>query len=258
MLDFLSTFTNTNSLAFPSTKAVDSSGGAATDGTEFIANMVNDSMWGWQQALLNSVGMTPSGVLESPSASQMLEAWRKMDIPGKLISVAWNDDPATLGIRAIMLSGQGILAANYPELDALVYVGNTANPTAAAFYHADDAAGVTRNTAGVYLILPNGRGRVIRGLDLTGAVDPDGATRELGDEQEDQLQGFKTDLNYLGKTNAGGFVNDAGLDFGNITGGTNLATQPTGSPITDGVNGTPRTGLETISKNLAANIMITY
>ena len=101
MLNYLSTFTNQNGLAFPDTAAIDASGGAATDGTEFIAAMVNDSMWGVWQALLNYVGLTPNGITEADGSSQVLEALRRFSIPGMMIHAVWNDDPATLGIRAL-------------------------------------------------------------------------------------------------------------------------------------------------------------
>lgn len=63
-------------------------------------------------------------------------------------------------------------------------------------------------------------------------------------EQLDAFQGFKTDINYTGKTNAAGFINDTGLDFANINGGSNLAIQPEGVPVADS-NGTPRMADET-------------
>ena len=42
MKNFLSSFVNTDGVAFPNTKAVNSSGGGATDGTEFVKIMVDD------------------------------------------------------------------------------------------------------------------------------------------------------------------------------------------------------------------------
>jgi len=192
MLDNLAIFTNTNGLAFPNTGAINASGGAATDGTEFTANMINDAMWGVMQAIMDHVGQTPTGVVESVATSQILEALQKFEIPGKYVSMVLNDDPAVLGIRVIMLTGQGILISNYPELDNNVYVGDGNNAAVAAagggFYHASDAAGTTPDVAGPYLIMPDARGRVVRGLDLTGSVDPDGAGRVLGDLQEDAMQ----------------------------------------------------------------------
>ena len=186
MLDILATFNYQNGVAFPNSAAVDASGAFATDGTEFIANMVNDYCFGPMQALLDYVGLTPNGIIESATTSQFLDALRKaFSHPGEIFYAAWNQDPTLLEIRALKLVGQGILRLNYPELDSAVYVGDPNNGTAPAFYHANDAAGTIRNIAGIYLILPDCRGQVIRGLDLAAVVDPDGASRALGG-----LQGF--------------------------------------------------------------------
>ncbi len=188
-LDAFAVFTNTNGVAFPDTEAVNSSGAQSTDGTEFVKIMIDNWMFGRQQALLNHVGLTPNGVAEADGASQELLALQRMGMhPGQGIFAFWNDTPTNLGIRVLMLTGQGILRANFSDLDDAVYVGDGNNPTASVFYHADDAAGTIRNTAGVYLILPDARGQTIRGLDLAGAVDPDGASRDLGSLQVDAMQ----------------------------------------------------------------------
>lgn len=269
MLDYLATFANTDGAGFPATQGVDSSGGAATDGTEFIAAMINDSMWGVWQALLNSVGLTPNGITEADGASQVLDALRRMDIPGKIIAVGWNDDPATLGIRAIMLTGQGVLRANYPELDALVYVGDANNAAADAFYHADDAAGLIRNTAGAYLIFPDGRGRVVRGLDLTGSVDPDGAGAYLGEEQEDAGQGWQLgaseDITGARDTYGCARTRDRTADVSASSGRAELTLSTTEQGLNrmlkamnNGTDGDPRQTDQTRAKSLLFNLMITY
>jgi hypothetical protein len=272
MQDYLATFTNTNGLGFPNTAAINASGGAATDGTEFTANMINDSMWGILQTLLDYTGQTPNGVVENPANSQILEAFRRFSIPGVQLPVFWNNDPAVLGIRAILLTGQGILKANYPELDAVVYVGDANNAAVHAagggFYHADDAAGTIPNTAGAYLILPDARGRVVRGLDLTGSVDPDGAGRYLGDLQLDSFQGFDRNIvKNLNSTIAAGTNSDWHLAVSRTGIGdqeysfSERSEQPdillAGDPIDSG-NGTPRTSSESRMINLSANLMITY
>jgi hypothetical protein len=109
--------------------------------------------------------------------------------PGEI--VAWagdvDTDPSSLGIRIFELTGQGVLRANFPDLDTYTYVGNADNPTASSFYHADDAAGTIRNTAGIYLKMPDLRGYFLRGLDLAAAVDPDGAGRDIGNVQNNAI-----------------------------------------------------------------------
>ena len=135
----------------------------------------------------------------------------------------------TYDVYRVMLDGTVVTGT--PVLEAIFDPGGAKEYKRIDQYLPDDVG--TRT-------LIDMRGRSTRAMTAAGGV-----AAILAEVQEDQLQGFKTDLDYLGKTNAGGFVNDVGLDFGNITGGTNLATQPTGSPITDGVNGTPRIGLDT-------------
>ncbi len=167
-------------------------GAGATDGTEFIAATIDNFEWGWMQELFTREGFSPDGVTEAVGASQIVEALDNKVPAG--IGIEWNlnVDPATYGARYLLLNGQGILRANYPELDANTYVGDGNNAAVAAagggFYRADDAAGTTPNIVGVYLILPESRGVVSRGLDAAATIDPDGASRFLGDLQIDAFQ----------------------------------------------------------------------
>jgi len=188
LIDYFATFAYTNGLAFPNTLAINASGPGATDGTEFIKAFIDD-LWGARQAVMDAAGLSPSGVTEGPGASQFLEALRLLG-PGPAVVTEWHGaaDPSVTGHRALPLNGQGILRANYVELDTLVYVGDGLNPTATAYYHADDAAGTIRNIAGVYLILPESRGYAPRGLDTAATVDPQGASRDLGSLQADAMQ----------------------------------------------------------------------
>lgn len=188
MIDYYSSFVYTNGLTFPDTLAINATGAGTGDGTEIVKILIDD-LWGARQALMDAAGLVPDSVTEAPDTSQLLEAIRKIcGSPGEGV-IWWKDsDPAITGDRVLLLNGQGILRANYPELDAAVYVGDTANPTASTFYHADDAAGTIRNTTGIYLILPDTRGYALRGLDTAGSVDPDGPSRDLGSIQDFALE----------------------------------------------------------------------
>ena len=155
--DAQSAFTNTNGVAFPNTEAVNASGPTATDGTEYVKNFVDNYAFGPQQALLNRAGITPNGTAESATNSQELEAMQRLFSHAGEAVDWYGSDPATLGVRILILEGQGVLVASYPDLVAATYVGDANNPTAEAFYRADDAAGATRNTAGNYFILPDAR-----------------------------------------------------------------------------------------------------
>ena len=190
MLVIVSSFANTNGVVFPNTEAINATGSGATDGTEFVKIGI-DHVWGWSQALLNYAGLTPNGIQEADGASQLLEATGKGFAVGPGLGVTWwlNDDPATTGHRVLLLNGQGILRANYAELDAAVYVGDASNTAVHGgggfYYRADNSDGTSPNIAGAYLILPETRGYALRGLDPSGGVDPGGASRFLGDVQGD-------------------------------------------------------------------------
>lgn len=269
MLDYTVAFVNRTGV-FPDILAVNASGPSATDGTEFIANMINDSMWGVWQMILNRAGLTPNGVLESDSASQIKEALQKGFGAPVGVVTQWHldDDPGTTGHRGLLLNGQGILRANYTELDAAVYVGDANNAAVAAagggYYRADDAAGTIPNIVGIYLILPETRGYVPRGLDVAASVDPDGASRYLGDNQVDAFQKHAHGLDkYSG--NAGvawsnvnwpAAADGGGSGIGNATADeTNNVTVV--SPIADG-GGTPRTSSESRMTNFASKFVIWY
>lgn len=280
MQDYAVAFTNSSG-AFPDILAVNASGPSATDGTEFKANMINDSMWGVMQMLLNLAAMTPNGVVESDSASQVKEAlWKGFGAPPGVIT-EWNlaQDPGTTGHRALLLNGQGILKANYPTLDdgtvsgppvQGVYVGDTLNSNVAAaggaYFRADNADGSSPSITGAYLILPESRGVTVRGLDAAASIDPDGAGRFLGDIQIDAFQGH---IHYNGISDNSnndlfiyGFTTD---DVPGLAGDNPAIVASAGSwqgltsvPKTDGVNGTPRTDSESRMYNRSTKFVVWY
>jgi len=183
MIDYAST-PNTSGV-FPYVVGLNVTAPGAGDGTPFLKSMIDD-LWGARQAIMDHASLTPDAVTESPGFSQFLDGIQKIcGHPGEVI--AWmgdTSDPSITGIRLLPLNGQGVLRTSYPDLDAACYTGDPDNPTAPSFYHADDAAGTSRNVAGIYLILPDLRGYVLRGLDTAAAVDPDGVGRASGDTQD--------------------------------------------------------------------------
>jgi hypothetical protein len=272
MQDYAASFANFSG-SFPDILAVNASGPSATDGTEFVANMINDSMWGVWQMILNRAGLTPNGVLESDSASQIRDALHKGfgAPPGVVTQWHLDDDPGTSGHRCLLLNGQGILRANYPDLDAACYVGDANNAAVAAagggYYRADNSDGSSPNIAGIYLILPETRGYAPRGLDSAATVDPDGASRYLGDNQLDAFQGHIF-YNGIANSNASFTINVYGDTTNEMPG---LATRQvtddastrdyqglTSAPKTDGVNGTPRIDSETRMTNFSTKFAVWY
>jgi len=233
MLDPAVAYVNISGV-FPDVVGVNASGPSATDGFEFVANFVNDNNLGQAQMILNHAGLTPNGVVESDSASQIKEALQKGfgGHPGMVNHWHLASDPGTTGHRCLFLNGQGILRANFPELDAAAYVGDGNNAAVAAagggYYRADDAAGTIPNIVGIYLILPETRGYAPRGLDVAASVDPDGASRFLGDNQDDEFESHSHVESHSSGTGGGTNFGLQGLadSFGEVA--ANLSTQTSG------------------------------
>lgn len=59
---------------FPNTLGVNSTGPSTKDGTELIANLFNDYIGVFPQALLNEMGISPSGNAETATVCQQLDA----------------------------------------------------------------------------------------------------------------------------------------------------------------------------------------
>jgi len=151
---------------FPDVLAINSTGAATQDGTEYIAEQINNGMFGPTQAMMDySAGGTnpdvgtvgvPNGVTEAAGFSQLIEAMHKGFGIGPGVYKPYGKflDPSVTGDRILLLSNQGILIASFPELVAATYVGDGNNPTAPFFYKSVLADGLTRNTAGPFFILP--------------------------------------------------------------------------------------------------------
>ena len=77
MKDYSKAFINTNGEEFPNTKAVDAGSPGNTNGTEIIADLLNDN-WGFSQALLKAASISPNGEDETADNSQKLEAIKKL------------------------------------------------------------------------------------------------------------------------------------------------------------------------------------
>ncbi len=216
----------------------------------------------------DTIHIVQSSIDKRATIQQVIDAISNTILPaGYILPAAWNNDPATLGIRALPLIGQGVLRASYSDLDTVVYCGDGSNATASSFYHADDINGTIRNTAGIYLIFPDSKGKAIRGYDSTGTIDPDGATRDIGSEQLDSLQrhghsvyvssGIPTTGASYHTRIVGGTIASDGATTGNAI-DINSLTSRLGTYNTEGAGGTPRVGIESRMRNLAFNYMITY
>lgn len=98
--------------------------------------------------------------------------------------------------------------------------------------------------------IPDARGVFIRGAGVNGTLldaNGTGFTGTLGTYQNDKMQGH---YHASSKVDAGAQSNSgSGVFSGN-------STSTVGAPITDGSNGTPRTGVETNPANIAMNKII--
>lgn len=159
MIDWASVVTYFSG-ANPDVLAINSSGAATQDGTEWIAELINNGIFGWTQDALDYAGIIPNGVTEAAGASQIREALQLGNAIGPGFGKQYFkfDDPSVTGDRALLLAEQGVLIASYVELDAACYVGDGNNAAVHAaggkFYRSSDSGGATPNIAGPYLQLP--------------------------------------------------------------------------------------------------------
>jgi len=253
MKDMSTVFAEFNGI-WPDITAKNVTAPGAGDGTEFVAALIDDGMWGWQQALLDYAGVSPNGITEAAGASQILDALKKGFAlgPGYRVMYDKNGTPAANGDRVLLLQGQVIEIASYTDLGNACYVGDANNPTAPAYYKTSDAGGTTRDTAGGYFVLPDHR-----------AVSPKGAGNHTINTrvktgpaftaiEEDQMQGHKhASTNQLVGPNNNNILVDSG-----VTG--ELTNAIIDNPTDDGVNGTPRTGATTRDCTIGTNFGITY
>lgn len=136
-----------------------------------------------------------------------------------------------------MIVSSMLTEAQYQALNGTSWILADGRSVAGSSY-----ASVTGNST-----VPDLRGQVLRGKNNSrsdGQQDPAGELT-LGTQQADQMQGHRHNVGSgLGGSNVSGqpFV-------GNIT-------NPSSDPISDGTNGTPRTGAETRVKSVIVNHFI--
>lgn len=167
-------------------------------------------------------------------------AWQRVGGDGlPLGSVIMHSGPAAPA-GYLVANGAAVARATYAQLDTAMYVGDAANATAPAWYRCTDSGNPTgtRAVAGAYLVLPDYRGVVLRGLDLGRGLDPDGGGRVVNSYQADMLGSHAH--NYLASAAQLGLVTSSGggSGFSNGTGiaQTAAAVQAAGGAETRGRN----------------------
>ncbi len=291
---------NNDGAVFPDTRAIDSSGPLNPDGTEIIKGVIND-IWLEKQSLLDFYNYPPIGledfagdVVGIPFSQPLTIQYMNYATPGTIVNWASEYDPVFVGanfsfggmdIRLLLLHGQAIFRADYIILDKIVYVGNQAtttpdeiiiNDAADSFYHATTDIDPTNNRDinGDWLILPDARGYSFRGLDQTGVIDPDGASRIVGSEQEDAFQNITGEFYLRQKSATPKNVIIEGIGSGlfsfdgNISAGENTEIESTGNlppvKVLDRIRfnadfaPNTRTATETRAKNIATHYAIHY
>ena len=109
-------------------------------------------------------------------------------------------------------NGAAIAVASYPDLAALLYVGNTLNPTALFGYRTTSTSSpsTNRSTSGQYIVLPDLRGEFIRGWDDSRGVD---AARVFGSAQADE---FRSHQHYIAANTVFGTTGTAEYNLGGV------------------------------------------
>ena len=108
MINYLSTFVNTDGNSYPDTASVNSSGPGTTDGTEFVKAFIDD-LWGYNQALLNYTGDTPTGSTEADGASQRLDSILKIAANIETVSATGTYTLEEWNKKGIVLLAAGVV-----------------------------------------------------------------------------------------------------------------------------------------------------
>ena len=290
MKDLRVTSTNVTG-TYPLVVAKNSSTGSSTDGTPYVADYITP-LWVFLQSCMDRVGAAMSGTVEAytavgtgsaaglgqtvgDGAQQFLSVVaRNFGAPGELVFDVVNGTAASR--RVVPLQGTVLDGYLYPDLVYNTWVGAGLNGSATAFYTTSDSGGTTRSatgltingvTSGRYLVTPDYRGLSPVGLGTNAktAIAYSGGS-VLNAYVADMMQGHW----HIESVGANGVVADtnSATDYRNgqtatgvgigksVSSGTK--SNSINGAITDGTNGTPRTGLWTQTPAFACRIGIRY
>lgn len=245
---------------WPDTVAKNASGASASDGTPFTASLI-DMFMGWQKRIMVLANLTPNGSADTKSASQIVDAIRRVGpYPGLPMWSALNSAALAL-TRLLPMAGQTVAIADYPDLVANTYCGDADNPTAEGFYKIN-SDGTTRNTAGTHFKIPDARGLFLRAIGTNQArTMADGSTPYAGQSKiskfmADMMFGHRH-LVYAGQNAISAMSNNTP-----VMGATTYVGTPTNgqvlAPSNDGVHGNPNAGGETAPASLSFQLCISY
>jgi len=169
---------------WPGTLNINESAPDNFDGTPLLAEWVNN-LWGWVQDVLTRADLSPDGNVEAEGASQISSAIQRMKgLPGEVMQYMGQTDPASISDppRVLLLDGSLIQVSLYQDLVDACWVGSSDNATADMFYRTNSGDTI-RSNSGTHFRLADARGQFVRGLDVAGVVDQDGAGRKTGSIQ---------------------------------------------------------------------------
>ena len=227
---------------YPFGRLINSNPIGSGNGSPAVAEWANDAIMG-MYAALDHFGLSPSGLQEQVGNSDFVRLLQAVSPIGSFIDMGTDTDPSTLGIRVLAADGSTVSEVTYADL--FVVIGTKWN---------------TGGEPGGEFRLPDFRGKFRRGWDAGAGVD---SGRVFGENHPDRFQGhlFNIDSS-IGTNNMVVEPSATGpVANGNNTPGAGASSQPryqTTAPISDGVNGTPRTGDETNPNNETAYIGIRY
>lgn len=222
--------------SYPYGRFINSNPPGTGNGTPAIAEWANDPIQG-MIAALDHFGLTPTDLQEQVGNSDFIKLLNAVLPVGAIFPVAYTTDPSTLNIRALPCDGSAVSEVTYADLfAAIANVWDTGGEPASTFR------------------VPELRGEFLRGWDNGRGVDP---ARAFAAAQLDQMQGHWHDIY------AANFSVVGGGGGANIIQGAGNNTLQTGQDvvrlaIADGVNGTPRIGLETRPINQTVRFLIRY
>lgn len=170
---------------------------------------------------------------------------------GDYVALAWSIIGAIMPIGGIIMYGGSSTPANFLFCDGSAVSRTTYSLLFTAIgtnYGVGDGS-TTFNLPDYQGVVPKGTGsQTINTREKTG---PD-----LGVVQEDQMQGHYHDINV--SNGAGATTRIAVYASQNTQLGSTLSLTGIGAPITDGTNGTPRTGTTTRENSIGTNFYIRY
>lgn len=196
-------------------------------------------------AITTGAGLVPVGTIQNYVGAAAPTGW----------ILATASTPESIGSAA---SSATLKGTAYTALYTVLWDTATTDDTGAHKISSAKGASAADDFAANKIITINYKGAFLRAIGTsTGFTETTLTAAGLGLRQDDMVQGH---LHSPLSTATSIFSGGTGLDF-TLTGGAGSTARnsaSTGTPLTDGINGTPRTGKESRPKNIGVNLIIKY